>query len=349
MNAHVSINPADTKMYNEAAEASDVARRQLTENADILKGLGEKLRALKPKAVVTCARGSSDHAATYAKYLIETKAGLLVSSAAPSVSSVYAAKQMLEGTLFIAISQSGKSPDLVATAEAAKAAGAFVVALVNVEDSPLAELADVLVPLKAGPENSVAATKTYIGTLTAILSVVAHWQQDEDLLAALNKLPEDLAAAWALDWSAARDALLNARNFFVVGRGLGFGIAQEAALKFKETCGLHAEGFSAAEVKHGPMAIVNEGFPVLVMSQQDETRESFEGLVADFDARGAKVLVAGAGLKGGTALPVVTGAHAAVEPLLFIQSFYKMANDLSIARGYNPDTPPHLNKVTETV
>jgi glucosamine--fructose-6-phosphate aminotransferase (isomerizing) len=349
MNAHVSINPEQTKMFNEAAEASDVARRQLTENAVTLRGLGEQLRALNPKAVVTCARGSSDHACTYAKYLIETKAGLLVSSAAPSVSSVYSAKQMLEGTLFLAVSQSGKSPDLVATAQAAKDAGAFVVALVNVEQSPLAELADVLIPLKAGPENSVAATKTYIATLAAMLSVVAYWQQDKELLDALNALPDNLAAAWDCDWSAACDTLLDAQNFFVVGRGLGFGIAQEAALKFKETCGLHAEGFSAAEVKHGPMAIVNEGFPVLVMSQQDETRESFEGLVTDFDARGAKVMVAGDGLEGGTALPVVAGAHPAVEPLLFIQSFYKMANELSIARGYNPDTPPHLNKVTETV
>lgn len=349
MNAHVSIDPQQTKMFCEAAEASDVARRQLTENAITLQRLGEELRRLNPKAVVTCARGSSDHAATYAKYLIETKAGLLVSSAAPSVSSVYAAKQMLEGTLFLAISQSGKSPDLVATAQAAKDAGAYVVALVNVEQSPLAELADVLVPLKAGPENSVAATKTYIATLNAILSLVAHWQQDKELLKALTDLPDNLEKAWQLDWTEAREALLDARNFFVVGRGLGFGIAQEAALKFKETCGLHAEGFSAAEVKHGPMAIVNKGFPVLVMSQQDQTRESFEGLVADFDARGAKVLVAGSGLKGGTSLPVVEGAHAAAEPILFIQSFYKMANDLSIARGYNPDTPPHLNKVTETV
>lgn len=349
MNAHVSIKPEQTKMFSEAAEASDVVARQLTENAIALRGIGERLRDLNPKAVVTCARGSSDHAATYAKYLIETKAGLLVSSAAPSVSSVYSAPQMLEGTLFLAISQSGKSPDLVATAQAAKDAGALVIALVNVEASPLAELADIVLPLRAGPENSVAATKTYIATLAAIVSLVAYWQQDKDLLTALNNLPADLASAWACDWSAAREALLDANNFFVVGRGLGFGVAQEAALKFKETCGLHAEGFSAAEVKHGPMAIVNEGFPVLVMSQQDETRESFEGLVEDFDARGAKVLVAGEKLTGGTTLPVISGAHSAVEPLLFIQSFYKMANELSIARGFNPDTPPHLNKVTETV
>lgn len=349
MIAQTDLRPEDTLMHKEAGDASKIVANQLAQNATLLKGLGRELRLLKPAAVVTCARGSSDHAATFAKYVIETKAGLLVSSAAPSVSSVYAARQMLEGTLFIGISQSGASPDLVRTAEAAKAAGAFIVALVNVEESPLAKMADVVVPLRAGPEKSVAATKTYIATLSAVLQLVAHWTEDSELLGALEALPELLAAAWYCDWSAAASALLEARNFFVVGRGLGFGVAQEAALKFKETSGLHAEAYSAAEVKHGPMAIVNEGFPVLVFSQKDETRAGIQELVTDFAGRRAQVLTAGDKLTGGTELPVVAGAHPMLEPLLFIQSFYRMANQLSVARGYHPDQPPHLNKVTETV
>ncbi len=344
-----SLRPEDTLMFAEAGSASKVVEKQLKENAPIAKALGEKLRHLKPAAVVTCARGSSDHAATYAKYVIETKAGLLVSSAAPSVSSVYAAKQMLEGALFIAISQSGASPDLVRTADAAKRAGAFVVAIVNVTSSPLAAIADVVLPMHAGPEKSVAATKTYIASLTVILQLVACWTEDAELLTALETLPLNLSAAWACDWTPAATALLGARNFFVVGRGVGFGVAQEAALKFKETSGLHAEAYSAAEVKHGPMAIVNAGFPVLVMSQRDETREGIQDLVKDFAARDAVVLTAGAGLKGGISLPVVADTHPFIEPILMIQSFYRMANGLSVARGYHPDEPPHLNKVTETV
>lgn len=349
MTAHTPLTAEKTLMFSEAGSASNVVAKQLEENGPALKALGEELRTLKPRAVVTCARGSSDHAATFAKYVIETKAGLLVSSAAPSVSSVYDARQMLEGTLFIAISQSGASPDLVRTADAARSAGAFVVAIVNVTASPLAALADVVIPLHAGPEKSVAATKTYIASLTAVLQLVAHWTEDTELLTALETLPLNLSAAWACDWGAATKELLEARNFFVCGRGVGFGIAQEAALKFKETCGLHAEAYSAAEVKHGPMAIVNEGFPVLIFSQRDQTRTGIADLVTDFAGRNARVMTAGSGLTGGISLPVVVDAHPLLEPVLMIQSFYRMANALSVARGYHPDEPPHLNKVTETV
>lgn len=349
MPQQISLYPEETLMFREASEAADVVSGQIMENAALLERIGAKLRELKPSAVVTCARGSSDHAATFAKYVIETKLGVPVSSAAPSVTSVYAAKQMLKGTLFIAISQSGASPDLVRATEAAKAGGAYVIALVNVVNSPLAAVADDVVPLRAGPETSVAATKTYIATLAAILQLVANWSCNHELVSAMASLPSNLRAAWSLDWGVAVDALEDVRNLFVVGRGLGFGVAQEAALKLKETCGLHAEAYSAAEVKHGPMAIVNQGFPVLVMSQCDQTRSGIQDLVKDFESRGAHVLVVGRGLEGGTTLPTLDGTHPMIEPLLFIQSFYRMANSLSVARGYHPDRPPHLNKVTETV
>jgi glucosamine--fructose-6-phosphate aminotransferase (isomerizing) len=250
--------------------------------------------------------------------------------------------------LYLAISQSGKSPDLLAAVQAAKAAGAFVIALVNVTDSPLAALADEVLPLHAGPELSVAATKSYIAALAAIVQLVAAWTGDEDLGAALPTLPALLAQAWALDWTPAVERLKLARNLYVLGRGVGFGIAQEAALKFKETCGLHAEAFSAAEVLHGPMALVKEGFPVLVFAQNDESRESVDAMAKGVAERGADVLLAGAGEVGAGALPALA-AHPVIEPILMIQSFYRMANALSVARGYDPDSPPHLNKVTETV
>jgi glucosamine--fructose-6-phosphate aminotransferase (isomerizing) len=142
--------------------------------------------------------------------------------------------------------------------------------------------------------------------------------------------------------------LTDAVNLFVVARGFGLAIAQEAALKLKETCGLHAEAFSSAEVKHGPMALVRAGFPVLMFSQDDETRSGIEQLATEFAGRGAKVLLAGARANGATLLPVVV-AHPVIEPILLIQSFYRLANDLSLARGLDPDRPPHLKKITETV
>ncbi|MBS7456223.1 SIS domain-containing protein [Coralloluteibacterium stylophorae] len=334
-----------TLMFQEAAEAADVVERQFARNGERVEALAARLRQAPPPFVATCARGSSDHAATYAKYLIETRLGVVTASASPSVGSVYASPLKLAGALFIAISQSGKSPDLLRNAEAARAGGAHVVAIVNVEDSPLAALADTVLPLHAGPERSVAATKSYIASLAAVLQLVAAWSGDPGLHAALEALPQALRTAWQSDWSGLADGLVDARNLFVLGRGLGLGIAQEAALKFKETCGLHAEAYSAAEVRHGPMALVGPGFPVLCFAQPDDTEAGTLALAEEFRGRGAQVWVASA--RGDLAL--AAAPHPACAPLLAIQSFYRAIETLARRRGLDPDLPPHLNKVTETV
>jgi glucosamine--fructose-6-phosphate aminotransferase (isomerizing) len=337
-----------TQMYCEAEQAPEVVRQQLAANSERLERLGERLRQLSPRAVVTCARGSSDHAATFAKYLIETRLNILTSSAAPSVTSVYEASPNLAGTLFLAISQSGASPDLLATVRAAKNAGAMVVALVNAESSPLAQAADFTVPLCAGIERSVAATKSYIASLCAIVQLVGSWSRDAELLQALSGAPALLQRAWQLDWSAAVTRLRFATDLYVIGRGLGLGVAQEAALKFKETCGLHAEAVSSAEVRHGPMALIRAGFPVLIFAQNDETLSGIESLAIELAARRADVMFAGAKAPRAVALPTET-ANPVLEPMLIVQSFYRMVNALALARGRNPDQPPYLHKVTETV
>ena len=344
---------ASTWMFREAAEAADVVALQFARNHAVLAGLAEDLRRRPPPFVATCARGSSDHAATYAKSLFETQLGVVTASVSPSVGSVYGVPQQLRDALFIAVSQSGKSPDLLRNAEAARAAGARVVALVNVEDSPLARLADVVVPLHAGPERSVAATKSYLASLSALLQLSALWKGDPVLLDAMTRLPDAMRAAWRCDWSDLVGGLASKRNLFVLGRGVGLGAAQEAALKFKETCGLHAEAYSAAEVKHGPMALVGPGFPVLILAQPDETEAGTLALADEFRARGAQVWVASRGGGGdaglGGQLPVAEAPHPACAPLLLVQSFYRAVNALSLYRGHDPDAPPHLNKVTETV
>ena len=337
-----------SRMYREAAQAADVVREQLQTNAASVARIGALLREMKPHAVVTCARGSSDNAATFAKYLIESHAKILTSSAAPSLSSLYEAQPDLRGVVFIAISQSGKSPDLLASTEAAKRGGALVIALCNSIDSPLTQLADHVVPLCAGVEMSVAATKSYIASLTAVVHLVASWTANQELQDALQQCPAQLEQAWSLDWTAAVPALTRATNLYVVGRGFGLGIAQEVALKLKETCGLHAEAFSAAEVKHGPMALVKLGFPVLMLSQNDESRAGIAALANDFVLRGAEVLLAGITAERALSLPTIA-ANPAIEPILTVESFYRMATALALARGFNPDKPPHLNKVTETL
>lgn len=337
-----------TRMAEEAAEAPRAVRDLLARNAVAAGELAARLRMQPPRAVLTCARGSSDHAATYAKYLIETRTGLITASAAPSVSSIYAAAPEAKDVLALAISQSGASPDLLVTAQAAKEAGAQLVALVNAPDSPLAGIADVELPLWAGPELSVAATKSYLAALAAIAQLVAAWTEDAALAAALEHLPERMEEAWLLDWSAAVPALDRASSLYVIGRGPGFAIAQEAALKFKETCGLHAEAFSAAEVRHGPMALAREGFPVLVLIQDDASRSGVEQLAADLSEAGAAVFVAGGAAPGATSLPALS-ADPVLQPILLAQSFYRMVEGLARRRGFDPDRPPGLRKVTRTL
>jgi glutamine---fructose-6-phosphate transaminase (isomerizing) len=339
----------ETITFAEASDAAAVVANQTSEHQALFCRLGEALRALKPQLVMTCARGSSDNAATYAKYLIETRLSLPTLSHAPSISSVYGVNSSLrKETLFLVISQSGKSPDIVESTRRAKEAGAMVIALLNTVDSSVAEFADFVVPLSAGVEKSVAATKSFIASLSAIASIVAHWSNDELLKNAITKSPQDLARAWSLDWSPAVSHALNVHSMYVVSRGLSLAIAQEAALKLKETCGIHAEAISAAEVRHGPMAIVRDRFPVLMFAPNDETAVDFEALSSDFRQRGALVFSAGVNASAHISLAVTSDVHPAIYPLTLIQSFYRFAATLSVARGLNPDRPPFLSKVTET-
>ena len=348
MSAARTASIEDTRMFQEAAGASDAVRAQLHHDADAIAAIGAEVRRLGPRAVITCARGSSDHAATFAKYLIETRAGVLTASAAPSVSSVYGVTQDLRGCLFIALSQSGRSPDLLAAAAAAKAAGAVILALCNSPDAPLIAVADLVIALRAGVETSVAATKSYLATLAALIRMVAAWTQDAALESAVETLPALMDQSWALDWSAALPLLESAAHLYVVGRGLGLGAAQETALKCKETCGLHAEAFSSAELRHGPYALLGPGFPALLFAQRDATQAGVEALGSELARRGVPVLIAGAPADGAIVLPTVPAA-AEIAPILLVQSAYRLIAALAVRRGFDPDHPPHLRKVTETL
>ena len=342
------LRAESTRMFAEAGEAGAAVARQLEANRDLVRDLAEKLRATRPRGVVTFARGSSDHAATFAKYVIETRVGVLTSSGAPSIASVYRDPPDFSGTLALAISQSGQSPDILAAVEAARRGGALTVALVNAERSRLEAAVDITVPLQSGPEQSVAATKSYVAALAAVLHLVAEWTEDEALLDALGAVPAKLAQAFECDWSPLVEHLKGARGLYVIGRGPGLGVAQEAALKLKETCRIHAEAFSSAEVRHGPMELVGPDFPLLLFRQSDESAEGVEQLARDVIARGAPVFVAGAEVRGATSLPVPEALEP-IQPLLHIQALYRAANQLSVELGLDPDRPLHLSKVTETL
>jgi glutamine---fructose-6-phosphate transaminase (isomerizing) len=345
--ASTGREPSSTAMFREAAQAPEVLRAQQDRNSAAVERIARNLRARAPRAVVTCARGSSDHAATYAKYLVETRLGVLTASAAPSIASLYDSSEAMRDCLFLALSQSGMSPDLLATARAAKRAGAQVIVLVNDEDSPLASLADDVLPLCAGVERSIAATKSHVATLFGLLHLVAAWSGDDELRRAVSRAPDTVDRAWQLDWSAALPTLAAASHLFVIARGVGLGLAQEAALKCKEACALHAEAFSAAEVRHGPQALLGRDFPAMLFAQDDEARPGIEDLARELAARGVPIVAAGARAAGAVELATVA-AHAALAPLALVQAFYRLANALALARGLDPDNPPHLRKVTET-
>ncbi len=312
-----------------------------------LAELARRLHAKPPPLVVTCARGSSDHAATYGKYLLETTVGRAVASVGPSIASRYAAPLGLADALFVAVSQSGRSPDVLELTEAARRAGAIVVGMVNDEASPLAALCDVLLPLCAGEEKSVAATKSFLLAGFAFVQLAAAWTGDPALADTAARAPDAFAAACALDWSAALASLASATSMYVVARGTGLGAAAELALKLKETCGLHAEAFSAAEVLHGPVALVGPGFPVLALGQPDATEAGTREVVARLVGMGAAVSSTIA-VAGATELPTAA-APVLLAPLCQVQTCYLALPALAAARGLDPDQPRHLRKITKTV
>jgi glucosamine--fructose-6-phosphate aminotransferase (isomerizing) len=298
--------------------------------------------------VLTVARGSSDHAAHFLAYLVMARMGHLVTSLPMSLVTLYQSQITCKGLVSMAFSQSGQSPDLVAPTRFFTEGGAVTAAFVNKEDSPLAQAAQWVFPLHAGTEASVAATKSYIAQLVAGARIVAAWQDDLLLQSSLSALPGVLSRAAYIDWSVAVEVLQNVDRLFVIGRGTGMPVALEAALKFKETCGIQAEAFSSAEVKHGPMALIEEGYPLLVFAPRGPAQAGLLALAEEMRLRGAKVLLAAPAGTPGANLPIVETASIDLDPISLIQSFYPMVEQLARARGRNPDEPRFLAKVTKT-
>lgn len=335
-------------MRQEIAETPAAVERLLTHSAAELREAGAFLRHLDPKVVVTIARGSSDHAATFFKYATEIRHGIPVASLGPSLASVYGTKLRLAGAAAVAVSQSGRSPDIVALLKAARNGGAETIALVNVPGSPLGQASHREIPLRAGQERSVAATKSFVCSIVAALALLGHWSEDAALLAALQALPAHLDLGLRMDWSAALTPCREAASLYTVGRGPSFAIAAEAALKFKETSILHAECFSGAELAHGPISLVEPGFPVFAFLVDDPSRPGLQDLCRRLHGAGATVFAIGESPVG-TLLPHAATGHSLTEPLSMILSFYGFVECLARARGHDPDHPRSLKKVTETV
>lgn len=335
-------------MLREARSSGQFVAEQLRHDQERFVELGKRLRSAPPCSVVTVARGSSDHAANYAAYLIMARLGQIVASLPMSLVTLNKAPLNVHNSLAIAISQSGQSPDVVEPIRYFREGGSITVALVNDANSPLAQAAEWTMPLHAGPELSVAATKSFITSLVAGARLAGHWQNDAEFLAALEELPEALEAATRIDWSNALEVLVPAERIMVVGRGISFSVALESALKFKETSVIQAEAFSGAEIKHGPMALIDEGYPLLIFATRGSAQAGLISLAEEMRGRGANVLLAAPADVKERNLTLATAATADLDPITAIQSFYMMAANLSMARGLDPDKPRHLSKVTKT-
>lgn len=338
-----------THMRREILEIPGAVDALLSHGEGAVRAAAAALAARDPGFMISVARGSSDHAATYFKYASELLAGVPVASVGPSVASVYRKRLRLAGSACIAISQSGKSPDIVAMARMAGEEGALSIALTNHADSDLAAVSAHTLNLHAGAEVSVAATKTFVTSLVAAVWLLAEWRRDDVLLAAIHALPAVLEQAIGADWSALAERIDARQSLYCLGRGPAFAISSEAALKFKETCLIHAESYSSAEVLHGPVSIVETGFPVLGLTAADEAETALVDVADQIAAKGAQVFVTSDKATQATGLPVARSAHALTDPIPLIVSFYAMVEEVARARGINPDTPRHLKKVTETI
>nr|WP_316650638.1 SIS domain-containing protein [uncultured Gellertiella sp.] len=341
------MTPTTTHMYREIHEIPAVVTRLLSRQRDAILSTAAMLRRADPTHLVTVARGSSDHAATLFKYACELILGLPVASVGPSVISVYDRPLSTRGGACVAMSQSGKSPDLLALAGHYAAAGAPLAVLTNQTGAPLAELSADVIGLEAGPELSVAATKSFVATAVAGLALVAEWSGNPPLKEALAALPAHLEQALNISLDAVLPALETRGPILLFGRGVGLAIAHESALKLKETCGLQAEAYSSAELRHGPIEMVDSRFTAIGLIQDGQSRAGVLDTAAALRAQGATVCLMSPDPADDLA-SVATGSPFTAS-LCQIVGLYLMIEKLSHRLGRNPDQPKSLRKVTETL
>jgi glutamine---fructose-6-phosphate transaminase (isomerizing) len=334
-----------TAMAREIREIPLATERLLAEQ-DLIAGVADRIRQVDPRVVVISGRGSSANAGTFLRYLFETRAGLLVSTSAPSVVTTYGRSFDMRNAVFIVISQSGRSPDLVTGAQSARNSGALTIAIVNDVTSPVAQACELTLPVGAGPERAVAATKSVVLSMVLSGQLAASLTSDHALSEKLKQLPQRFSAALTCDWSAWSGSFAAARAAFVIGRGFGLGPAREIALKIAETMRLPTLGYSAAEVRHGPLAAASAETPVLVLRQNDESSAMVDALIADLHARKLNVFSVG---DPGATLPWIGNDDPICDAITMLLPAYATIEQAARDRGFDPDNPPNLTKITETL
>jgi glucosamine--fructose-6-phosphate aminotransferase (isomerizing) len=349
-------------MLREIRSVPEVVGRLLDDGRDEIARAAEAIRAADPAWTSLVARGTSDHAAIHLRYLIETELGIPAGLAAPSVTTVYGANVRWRGGLVLAVSQSGRSPDLIAVVEAARAAGATTIAIANDPASPLATAAEHLIDCRAGVERAVAATKSYVAQLAAGAALVAALSPRSAVAGHLGSMPEVLADAFEAARGQVHDdgeiveEFAASERSIVISRGFDFATALETALKLKETGRLFAEGYSSADFSHGPVVLLAPGVPLLAIRPQGRMGTAVDEGILAARAAGGRPWVVTSGDRspnGGArerliALPLPADLPEALAPLATILPGQLLAESVARRRGYDPDAPPGLHKVTLT-
>ncbi len=337
-------------MIAEIREQPRILSRIVQELPRRLREVVPLIERHKPRFVLFVARGTSDHAALYAKYLVETKLGLAAGLVSPSTATVYGARPDLHDVLYVAVSQSGGSPDLLDPIERARAGGALTLAVTNSVDSPLARAAELHLDVLAGTERSIAATKTYTAELLTLFLLVDHLAGGGTDTAYLpERTDEILSLEGDIENIAARYRF--AEQVVVTARGYNYATAREAALKLMETTYLAAVAFSGADLLHGPMAMIHRGFPVLAIAPPGPGADALQPVLERLSEIGADTLVVGdaAGARRGTVGLVLPDlGPEALSPIGAIIPMQLLAFHLALHRGLDPDEPRGLKKVTET-
>ena len=339
-------------MHKEILATPHLLSNQLTSNVEHWQTFIRRCQEYAPTTVMTLARGSSNHAAIFAKYLIETELGLPTAAFAPSVISIYHRPIKLERVLVLAISQSGQSPDLIEVMSYARKSGALTLTLTNDTMSPLASMSEFVIPLHAGPEQAVAATKSFLLSLGALIQGISLLKPESNLALPLAQLPELMDQVLKLPVHA-HFKYFEAQNAFILGRGFGLSIAKELALKFKEVTQIHAEAFSAAELLHGPFSLLQKQIPVLALSQNDTSLPTLLSTLMKIKNTGNEPLILASEdtkdcFRDFPKLILFPTTHPMLTPLLACAFFYLLIENLAIHKGLNSDHPPLIQKITKT-
>jgi len=343
------MKPEATLMRREILEIPDSVAVLLSEERSNIEAIAKELKESNAQFIVTLARGSSNHAATFFNYAAALLTGLPVTPIGPSITSIYQAPLKLNKSASLIISQSGSSPDIFNTAQAYTAQGSLSISISNSINSPLTGVCHQNINIRAGVEKSIAATKTYVNSVVAALAILAFWKNDKSLINALGALPEHLSRARDIKWPDLHNLMLHENFIHILGRGPTLAMSNEASLKFKETCQIYADSYSAAEFLHGPVSMVKPGSPVLALVARDQA-ESNTNQVTDLLAkRGAMVFSTSAHSGSSRLLDYARTGHPLTDPVSIIYSFYSFIEKLSIARGNNPDEHSFLEKATQTI